>query len=781
MLRLSDMEIRGADETMQRCPSCGTMIDVANADPLARVACPQCGEKVRVERAFDNFLIVETLGVGGMGSVYKAKDTRLGRFVALKLLRSDLSADPSEAARLEQEARLTAAVNHPNIVQVFSSGNAHGQFYIVMELVDHGSLDDLMAQHERIPEAQVLDVGIQIAEGLRAANAKGLIHRDIKPANILFADERTAKIGDFGLAVAAEQTAEARNEIWGTPYYVAPERLDSQPEDLRSDIYSLGATLFHAVAGRPPISGESNSASELRALKAKPVPLRSVAPTVSKLTAKAIDRMIAPDPRVRFQGYDEVIASLHRARAVLRGERSGRMTTGAWIAAAIVVLALVAGGFFVTKNARKSLPAQTTGDGEATALLNRSFEEARRQLIAGKTEAARNEFGRLAGQAKDRQPLLNWLRLHRGLAAMQRGFGTQARQAFQEIATAGPYATKGSDADLARFFVTTAQTMAGPAVVRPSDVAQTDGRGADAFALFLFAMKDWWQSDFDDAAALLERFSATQPSGTVSWIAEYKPLAQKYLADYRVYADWKKAAGGGVDSPEALARSLASTRAALGKLQMHGPMTDALKVEEAALAKREADAQKTVNAQRDLQAKELQQKESPQWEATLAAYRAKLEACDFAGAQEAVGAASFSSPELKAKHEALVKKARWLVEWQKRFIADVNAKQYRANVADVSGMRYSGFSSADAASIGATAGAYGQARRPWKNFSPTTLLAASTSFIQPGAPDAADREWRCAIYASETGQTDAARKLAESAAAARPEYRDDLKLLAPAR
>src|SRR5256886_8781022 len=164
-----------------------------------------------------------------------------------------------------------------------------------MELVERGSLDDFIEQHTRLPEEQVLEAGIQTAKGLRAAYAKGLIHRDVKPANILFADEHLAKIGDFGLAGI---TAQARGEIWGTPYYVAPERLNNQPEDFRSDIYSLGATLFHAIAGRPPFDGETMSASDLRALKNNPLKLKEVAPEVSRPTASVIAKMIAPDPRL---------------------------------------------------------------------------------------------------------------------------------------------------------------------------------------------------------------------------------------------------------------------------------------------------------------------------------------------------------------------------------------------------------------------------------------------------------------------------------------------------
>jgi serine/threonine protein kinase len=290
------MAAESRTSALQTCPACGTSFDTSHAEPLAKVECPNCGEKVRAERMFDNFLIVETVGIGGMGTVYKARDTLLDRFVALKLLRKDRVGGLDESA-LRQEARMAASVNHPNIVQVFSSGTDHDQFYLVMELVEHGSLDDFIEQQTRLPEEQVLEAGIQTAKGLRAAYAKGLIHRDVKPANILFADEHMAKIGDFGLAGIA---AEARGEIWGTPYYVAPERLNYQPEDFRSDIYSLGATLFHALAGKAPIEGETNSATELRALKQQPFLLSVIAPEVSPETARVLQRMIAPEPAQRF-------------------------------------------------------------------------------------------------------------------------------------------------------------------------------------------------------------------------------------------------------------------------------------------------------------------------------------------------------------------------------------------------------------------------------------------------------------------------------------------------
>ncbi|MGI9087371.1 MAG: serine/threonine-protein kinase [Chthoniobacterales bacterium] len=396
----------------QTCPACGAVVDVPAAEPLSRVPCPECGESVRIARAFDHFVLVEMLGVGGMGSVYKARDNRLDRFVALKLLRKELSADPLEAARLEQEARVTASINHPNVVQVYSTGTAHDQLYLVIELVEHGSLDDLMAEQPRVPEAQVLTTAIQIAKGLQAAHAKGLIHRDVKPANILFSDAQTAKIGDFGLAVVAEQKAEAHNEIWGTPYYVAPERLNNEPEDFRSDIYSLGATLFHALAGRPPIEGETTSASELRQLKSKPPRLRVIAPEISHATAKIINKMISPNPRDRFASYAELIEQLEKA-ANPAAVPEGGTSRGLIIAIVLLVLtAIAAGGIFL---ARKTPEASASGVQTATvnpsptmtpdtSAALRQQEEARRQAEAKEKKKQSDEAAaREAEAAKARE------------------------------------------------------------------------------------------------------------------------------------------------------------------------------------------------------------------------------------------------------------------------------------------------------------------------------------------------------------------------------------------
>ncbi|MEP6822781.1 MAG: serine/threonine-protein kinase [Chthoniobacterales bacterium] len=401
---------------LQACPACGTAVDTSAVEPLASVVCPKCGEKFRAQKSFDHFLLVETLGVGGMGSVYKARDTRLDRFVALKLLRKELSADPEEAARLEQEARLTAAVNHPHVIQVYSTGHAHDQIYLVMELVDHGSLDDLMAQHPRVPEAEVLRAGIQVAKGLQAAHEKGLIHRDVKPANILFANTETAKIGDFGLAVTAGQHAEVAQEIWGTPYYVAPERLNNEPEDFRSDIYSLGATLFHALTGQPPIEGETTSASELRKLKSHPPDLRSINPEISRPTARIIMQMIAPEPSQRFASYGDLIQGLESAAA--GGEpqpaSGGKGRTLLLIILGLLAVAAIIGGVVYFQRAQPAAPpnlAPSSPSPTSTASTTKAPSPtprdtaAERERDAKKQAAAKAAAEKKAEEAK-RQQLL---------------------------------------------------------------------------------------------------------------------------------------------------------------------------------------------------------------------------------------------------------------------------------------------------------------------------------------------------------------------------------------
>jgi hypothetical protein len=716
----------------QKCPACGASIDTTDAEPLARIACPICGEKVRVERSFNNFVLLETLGIGGMGTVYKARDTLLDRLVALKLLRKDLGTEIDPASRLQQEARVAASVNHPNVIQVFSSGTDHGQFYLVMELVDHGSLDDFIEERKRLQEEQVLEAGIQVAKGLRAAYAKGLIHRDVKPANILFADEHTAKIGDFGLAGAAAERAETRGEIWGTPYYVAPERLNNEPEDFRSDIYSLGATLFHAIAGKAPIEGETNSAAALRDLKNKPLDLRQIAPDVSATTARVLHRMIAPDPALRFASYDDLVTELERSQRILSGKedvddvRARQKRLQLFVIGAVLLVAVAIAGFFFVHETRQSQSAARVAvPAIPISELERQFHDARHHLVAGRHRVAHAAFARIALDAGNRQPLRDWVLLNEGLAALIGREPSQAREAFQEVENAAQTGFAKEDLDLAKFFVATAQTATAPGIVPATEVERGDD--FNSFALLLFAIKDISRTDVNDATSLLEQFVNTQPQGKFAWIADYKPLAQKYLGDCRVYTAWKN--GPEETNP---AEALEKLKAIRKQLKTHSAISDEISAQEKALARGATRQRKAESAARQEEQK-------------------------------------------KKVEEAPGKKAQWLADWKKRLIDDLNGKHYAGEIADVSGVKYTGIAGATAEKL-ILKTPYGTAELRWNKLSAKTLLSISTSFIQPNAPDAAEREWLCAIFANESGQPEEGRKLAEEAAKAKPEYQDQIPL-----
>jgi serine/threonine protein kinase len=586
MLQSLQMAIEGTPSIIQTCPVCGTAVDTADAEPLARVACPKCGEKIRAERTFDHFVLLETLGIGGMGTVYKARDTLLDRFVALKLLRKNLGGENDNASGLQQEARAAASVNHPNVVQVFSSGTDHGQFYIVMELVDHGSLDDLIEQRKRLPEEQVLQCGIQVAKGLRAAYRRHVIHRDVKPANILFVDEQTAKIGDFGLAGVAVRAAETRGVIWGTPYYVAPERLNNEPEDFRSDIYSLGATLFHAISGKTPIEGDTNSTNLLRALKKKPLDLRTIAPDVSVTTANVFQRTIAPVAWQRFDSYDELIAQLEGAyraltdRGAVVAEHPRRFPRKLLVTLALLVTLMVPVSFWLVHESRERAAAEAR-----LVELTGQYNMARQELIAGKPNAARTSFARIAADAKDKQPLYDWVRMHEALAGLVARDMSQTRQALRAIGNTGLTGFAKKDVNLANFFMATARTFLATGIV-PADVGDhVNASNFEAFALLLYALEDIEQTDMGDATSLLEQFIRAQPSGNFAWIAEYKPLAQKYLDDCRLFTAWKNQPVSTGTSVELSAR-LMRLRDLKGKLKTDSALADELTREEQVLASR---------------------------------------------------------------------------------------------------------------------------------------------------------------------------------------------------
>ena len=334
------------------CRKCGRHLDVGKLPSFSKVECPDCHTKQTVPAQLGQFLLLELLGAGGMGAVYQALDQQLGRYVAIKVMKKAMGDDPHFVENFLREARAAAALNHRNVVQIYSCGQEKGQPYIVMELVSGGRFDEMIATGNVLDEVRVLEIGIDVAEGLRAANDIGLIHGDIKPANVLFDKEGVAKVADFGLArfVAWQQD---RGEIWGTPYYIAPEKARGQRVDHRSDIYSLGATLYHALGAKPPFDGKTATDVVLARLKNPAIGLRVIRPTLQPETADVIGRMLESDPFMRYPTYASVLADLREALRVAKHEqrsvRSAKTKRRAIsTSAAVFVMLMVVAGVALT-------------------------------------------------------------------------------------------------------------------------------------------------------------------------------------------------------------------------------------------------------------------------------------------------------------------------------------------------------------------------------------------------------------------------------------------------
>ena len=300
-----------------RCTKCGQTIGVAEQPSFSQIQCPACDAPQTVPARLAGFLLLELLGKGGMGAVYRAVDESLNRRVAVKVMLRSLGEDRKFVETFRREAQAAAALNHPNIVQIHSFGEEKGQPYIVMELISGGRLDRMIAGGEPLDESAALKIGVEVAEGLKAANDIGLIHGDVKPENILLDSNGVAKVVDFGLASFKDKTA-ATDGVWGTPYYIAPEKVRGQRVDARSDIYSLGATLYHALVAKPPFEGQTALDVVKARLEQPPPRLSEARPGVNPELAAIITRMLSPDPTLRYPTYTSLIGDMRKLQEALQ-------------------------------------------------------------------------------------------------------------------------------------------------------------------------------------------------------------------------------------------------------------------------------------------------------------------------------------------------------------------------------------------------------------------------------------------------------------------------------
>jgi len=304
------------------CPACGAEMDTGGIEPFTPVSCPACGAEFEIPARFGQFLLLKTMGHGGMGGVYLGRDEMLDRQVAIKVMLKELGDDPEFTSRFQREAQAAAKLNHPNIAQIYSFGTEKGQPYIAMELVPNGSLDKKMEKEPGgLDPAWAMKTGLQIATGLSVAAEAGLVHGDVKPENILFDSDGNAKLVDFGLAAMQGDS----NEIWGTPYYISPEKTKRQKIDFRADIYSLGATLYHGLVGRPPFDGPDAAAVVKARLGGVPEKPSAIRPEIPPAVDAIIMRMLEEDPARRYPTYESLIGDINRylSEAAKSGRKIG--------------------------------------------------------------------------------------------------------------------------------------------------------------------------------------------------------------------------------------------------------------------------------------------------------------------------------------------------------------------------------------------------------------------------------------------------------------------------
>ncbi|HTY86350.1 MAG TPA: serine/threonine-protein kinase [Candidatus Acidoferrum sp.] len=303
---------------MVTCGWCETKVFIpGDLAPLATVPCSKCGHPIMMPMMIRQFELRSVVGSGGMGTVYRAWDTTLERMVAVKLMRKELLNDAKALESFYREARACARLNHTNIVHIYAFDDWEGQSYLVMELADHGSLDARIEKLRLLPELDMLDIGIKIADALNMALKHDLLHRDIKPGNILFNADHEPKLVDFGLARKADVEHEVEDVTWGTPYYVAPEKIKREPETFLSDMYSLGATVYHAMTGHVPFEAPTVEEVIVAQVQTPLTPPNLVVPEITQPTSDALVKCMAKNPAERFLSYEEFIMALEASRSQL--------------------------------------------------------------------------------------------------------------------------------------------------------------------------------------------------------------------------------------------------------------------------------------------------------------------------------------------------------------------------------------------------------------------------------------------------------------------------------
>ncbi|HXX46239.1 MAG TPA: protein kinase [Candidatus Acidoferrales bacterium] len=338
--------------------------------------------------------IVGAIGAGGMGEVYRARDRKLGRDVAIKVLPSFLSADPDRLRRFEQEARAAAALNHPNILVVFQLGTHDGVPYLVSELLEGNTLREPL-QRGALPIRKAIDYGVQIARGLAAAHEKGIVHRDLKPENVFVTKDGRLKILDFGLARLLPQRGETEasaatlsdltdpGTVMGTVGYMSPEQVSGKPADHRADIFAFGAILYEMLTGKRAFQKPTSAETMTAILNEEPPGVSQLVPTAPPASQRVVHRCMEKNPEQRFQSASDLAFALEAlsdsstiTAAAPASREKGRRSKIAAVAVGLTVVVLLAGAVLFFMRGRKSSSHVSTEYVQLTNFADSAVEPA---------------------------------------------------------------------------------------------------------------------------------------------------------------------------------------------------------------------------------------------------------------------------------------------------------------------------------------------------------------------------------------------------------------------